>query len=573
METGETERIVLAVKNGEDGAAAALYDAFHKDLYYHILKTVNDPQLAEDLLQDTFMEILKSINDLEAPAAFLSWSRQIAYHKCTAYYKKRREVLADENEDGLSVFDTVEEDSAEFIPDEALDKDDLKRTIHAMIAELPAEQRSALLMRYFDEMSVKEIAEVQGVSEGTVKSRLNYGRKSIKQAVEGYEKKYGVKLRCVGVIPLLLWLFREYAVSHRIPLTAPNASASYIAPDADAASGSTAATAAPADSGSVPASGTPSATDGAAANGTASSAAKTAAKQAVKGAAKGAGKFAAKKIIAGIAAAVVALSGAAVGVGLLNKQQTKPDASEVQASVPSEPIEKADNVNWVGYGKVDVVKDRRFDLEIYKMTDSSISGHLEVSYLYKCTHNTEFTGTGTEADGKIIYELTFETPAVVGEKPLTYEYSQLELTYDKSREEFSFDKVYSVTMKPCSDEKYEVIAIDQSWSGLGTDSFYNAAKNSGHQFDIHVSSMTDVSIEGSLTVSYNGNVDHESAFTGRGYLMNGVSYYEILLDTPRTVEYITGPITIDRFWMRYDHETGTMTIPAPGLYSAEMKKN
>lgn len=93
------------------------------------------------------MEILKSINDLEAPAAFLSWSRQIAYHKYTAYYKKRREVLADENEDGLSVFDTVEEDSAEFIPDEALDKDDLKCIIHAMIAELPAEQRSALLMR------------------------------------------------------------------------------------------------------------------------------------------------------------------------------------------------------------------------------------------------------------------------------------------------------------------------------------------------------------------------------------------------------------------------------------------
>ncbi len=163
---------------------------------------------------------------------------------------------------------------------------------------------------------------------------------------------------------------------------------------------------------------------------------------------------------------MVALSGAAVGAGLLNKQQTKPDASEVQTYVPSEPIEEADNVNWVGYGKVDVVKDRRFDLEIYKMTDSSISGHLEVSYLYKCTHNTEFTGTGTEADGKIVYELTFETPAVVGEKPLTYEYSQLELTYDKSREEFSFDKIYIVTMKPCSDEKMRSSQAIRAGRGL-----------------------------------------------------------------------------------------------------------
>ena len=57
-----------------------------------------------------------------------------------------------------------------------------------MIDELPEEQRSALLLRYFDEISVKEIAEIQGVTEGTVKSRLNYGRKAVKEAVEGYEK-------------------------------------------------------------------------------------------------------------------------------------------------------------------------------------------------------------------------------------------------------------------------------------------------------------------------------------------------------------------------------------------------
>ena len=64
--------------------------------------------------------------------------------------------------------------------------------------------------RYFDEISVKEIAEIQGVAEGTVKSRLNYGRKSIKKSVEAYEKQHGIKLHCKGVIPLLLWLFLEY---------------------------------------------------------------------------------------------------------------------------------------------------------------------------------------------------------------------------------------------------------------------------------------------------------------------------------------------------------------------------
>ena len=165
------------------------------------------------MTQDTFIEILDKINDLKEAAAFVTWSKQIAYHKCTAYFRKRKELLADENEDGYSVFDTIVEDREEFIPDEALDKEDLKQTIHAMIDNLPEEQRSAILLRYFDEISVKEIAEIQGVTEGTVKSRLNYGRKAIKQSVEAYEKKNNIKLRCVGVVPLLLWLFREERIA------------------------------------------------------------------------------------------------------------------------------------------------------------------------------------------------------------------------------------------------------------------------------------------------------------------------------------------------------------------------
>lgn len=69
------------------------------------------------------------------------------------------------------------------------------------------EQRSATMLYYYDELSIKQIAQIQGVSEGTVKSRLNYARKSIKASVEEYEKKNNIKLHCVGVLPLLLWLF------------------------------------------------------------------------------------------------------------------------------------------------------------------------------------------------------------------------------------------------------------------------------------------------------------------------------------------------------------------------------
>lgn len=209
IERSELIELVQSVQAGKDDAIAKMYDRFYEDIYYYILKTVNDADLAADLTQDTFLEIYRTIDTVREPAAFVTWSKKVAYHKCTAYFRKKKDVLVDETEDGYSVFETVLEEREEFIPDEALDQDEFKKTIKEMIDSLPEEQRAAIMMRYFDELSVKEIAEIQGVTEGTVKSRLNYARKSIKLSVETYEEKHGIKLHCKGVVPLLLWLFKD----------------------------------------------------------------------------------------------------------------------------------------------------------------------------------------------------------------------------------------------------------------------------------------------------------------------------------------------------------------------------
>ncbi len=286
----EKERLVAMVRGLQEGdteAATQLYETFREDIYYFILKTVNnDRELAEDLTQDTFVEILETVDKLQEPAAFVTWSKQIAYHKCTAYFRKRKELLADENEDGYSVFDTIEEENEEFIPDAALEKEDLKNTIAAMINELPEEQKSALVLRYFNEVSVKEIAQIQGVTEGTVKSRLNYGRKAIKQSVEAYEKKNGIKLRCVGIVPLLLWLFRQYRLAGGISLTTQTAETAGFLASGTAASSSAAGAAS--------------------SSSTASAAAKTGIKIG--------SKVISQKVIAGVAAGVVALGGVTAGV-------------------------------------------------------------------------------------------------------------------------------------------------------------------------------------------------------------------------------------------------------------------
>ncbi len=319
--------LVRGLQNGDESAAAQLYEIYQNDIYYFILKTVNnDKDLAEDLTQDTFVEILETIDKLQEPAAFVTWSKQIAYHKCTAYFRKRKELLVDEDEDGYSVFDTIEEENEEFIPDAAMDKEDLKQTIVAMLDALSEEQRSAILLRYFNEISVKEIAQIQGVTEGTVKSRLNYGRKAIKQSVEQYEKKTGVKLHCAGVLPLLLWMFREYRISKGLSVSEKAATQAFEI------TGETAATAVAATSVAAATAATAATASGAAATATVA-----AAEVAVGAGIKIAGTSLATKVIAGITAATVALGGATVGKEAISKlNANKPAYTETQEVLPTQ---------------------------------------------------------------------------------------------------------------------------------------------------------------------------------------------------------------------------------------------
>ncbi len=313
--------LVRGLQNGEPEAAGQLFETFQSDIYYFILKTVNnDRDLAEDLTQDTFVTILEKIHDLQEPAAFVTWSKQIAYSKCTGFFKKHKELLADEDEDGYSVFDTLEEENEEFIPGAALDKEDLRKAVIAMINELPEEQKSAILLRYFNEISVKDIAQIQGVSEGTVKSRLNYARKAIKQSVEEYEKKNDIKLHCAGIIPLLLWLFKNYRLGKGLSLTRDTASAVFIIAEEGSKAAAVAVTA-----------------TGAAAAATAGStaAASTAAATVTAVAAKTAGTALGLKIAAGITAAAVALGGTAIGAKIYSDAKAPTTIPAIITTAPT----------------------------------------------------------------------------------------------------------------------------------------------------------------------------------------------------------------------------------------------
>lgn len=234
MEKEQLVSLVTKAQQGDNEALNCLFNEFYNDLYYFALKTVKDDETALDVTQEAFVEIINTLGNLKEPAAFVTWAKQITYHQCTRYFKKKKDVLVDEDEEGNTVFDTLKEEKAEFIPDEALDKADFKKTVMGILDELSEEQRSAVMMYYFDEMSVKQIAEIQGVSEGTVKSRLNYARKAIKNSVEEYEKKHNIKLHAIPFFPFLKWIFDGMFEG-----SLPTASAEIITEGVGAATGTT----------------------------------------------------------------------------------------------------------------------------------------------------------------------------------------------------------------------------------------------------------------------------------------------------------------------------------------------
>lgn len=208
----EQEKLVSHVKGAQSGDAASfeeLFEAFYNDVYYFALKTVKEENLACDITQEAFIEIFNTIQNLKEPAAFVAWMRRITYHQCTRYFKKKKDVLMVEDEDGNTMFDSLADDDASAIPSEMLEKEDFRKTILSMIDTLSEEQRSAIFLYYFDELSVAQIAEIQGVSEGTVKSRLNYARKAMKKSVEEYEEKTGTKLHGISVLGLFRFAFSD----------------------------------------------------------------------------------------------------------------------------------------------------------------------------------------------------------------------------------------------------------------------------------------------------------------------------------------------------------------------------
>lgn len=203
MNKEKLKNLVKKAVQKDNGAMEELYNTYYTDVYFICKKYNLSDADAEDITQDTFLKAFNEIGTLSDAEKFPSWIFKIASNKCLNLIKHNKVIdIASVNEDG----EVIEIPDKAKKPDEIMIEKEVSDILSDMIARLPIEQRVTIFMYYYQEYSIKEIAKAYGCSENTVKSRLNYARKTMREETEKLEDK-GVKLRVVAVLPFLYLFF------------------------------------------------------------------------------------------------------------------------------------------------------------------------------------------------------------------------------------------------------------------------------------------------------------------------------------------------------------------------------
>lgn len=207
------KELVLSAKNGNKKAFDKLYEITHNDVWYNCLSLLKDEENAKDIMQETYIAAFLKLDTLNDEQKFCGWITSIAVNKCKNKLKGKVEYQIDDE-----VLITEAETDELMLPEEYITKTEKRKVLLQIMEDtLSFNQYQTVLMFYFDEMSISEIAQGLEISEGTVKSRLNSSRAKMKTAIEDYEKKSGDKLHGVVVVPFFTTIFKEEAKSLAVP--------------------------------------------------------------------------------------------------------------------------------------------------------------------------------------------------------------------------------------------------------------------------------------------------------------------------------------------------------------------
>ena len=182
----DSELVALYLK-GDSKSFEALIQKHKNKIYAFILSKIRNRDLAEDIFQDTFIKVINSLQKgkYNEEGKFLPWVMRIANNLVIDYFRKSKKMRTIAPTDDFDIFDILQ-DGEKNIEDNLVNNQ-IHKDLRKLIEHLPEDQKEVLNMRYYAELSFKEISECTGVSINTALGRMRYALINLRKLIDTHQ--------------------------------------------------------------------------------------------------------------------------------------------------------------------------------------------------------------------------------------------------------------------------------------------------------------------------------------------------------------------------------------------------
>jgi RNA polymerase sigma-70 factor (ECF subfamily) len=176
-------KLIKKLRSGDSRAREEFYNIYRNRLYFVVLEQVDrDRALAEDLVQETFLAALSSLDKFRGDSQLYTWLRSIAFHKINDFYRHQaREPKPQESPPDFDAMKQLEQTGGdEPAPLTVMESEEIRQSVHEALEGLPEDYQEVLVLKYLEEMPVLEISQVMGRSPKSVEGLLSRARKAMR---------------------------------------------------------------------------------------------------------------------------------------------------------------------------------------------------------------------------------------------------------------------------------------------------------------------------------------------------------------------------------------------------------
>ncbi|WP_342600835.1 RNA polymerase sigma factor SigX [Psychrobacillus sp. FSL H8-0483] len=173
-----------------DSVFHRLYDSYHQDVFQFLIYLVKNRQTAEDLVQEVYVRVLRAYSKFEGKSSEKTWLFSIAKNVAIDHFRKhavRKKRLFDSFD-----WETMQLASTDMLPEDLVQLNDEMKTLLIALDECTGDQKMVIIMRYFQELSIAETAQILNWTEGKVKTTQHRAVKALRQRLSVKEKEGNV---------------------------------------------------------------------------------------------------------------------------------------------------------------------------------------------------------------------------------------------------------------------------------------------------------------------------------------------------------------------------------------------